>query len=130
MRPRLGTFIWNACCRPPAGSRKRRLGTTKRPRPQSRSTSSPAASERCVVGIEWKQSDQGQQGPVSPALSADVVIQLKRTPIAEPAELSQIALVQVPAEPSPELINLHYRDAKGRFEFQHGRDWHVVSPAT
>jgi hypothetical protein len=84
--------------------------------------------EKRVVGVDWKQSDQRQQGPVSPALSADVVIQLKRTPIAEPAELSQIALVQVPAEPSPELVNLHYRDSRGRFDFQHGRDWHVVSP--
>jgi hypothetical protein len=86
--------------------------------------------EKRVVSVEWKQSDQRQQGPVSPALSADVVIQLKRTPIAEPAELSQIVLAQVPAEPAAELLNLHYADPKGRYEFQHGRDWHVVSPGS
>jgi hypothetical protein len=77
--------------------------------------------------VEWKQSDQRQQGPVTPALSADVVIQLKRTPIAEPSELSQIVLAQVPVEPPAELLNLHYADPKGRYELQHGRDWHFVS---
>jgi hypothetical protein len=82
-----------------------------------------------VVGLEWKQSDQRQQGPISPALSADVVVKLKRTPIAEPKELSKFALVPVPTGPAPvTLTNLHYRDPRGRFEFQHGRDWHVVSP--
>jgi hypothetical protein len=85
--------------------------------------------EKRVVAVEWKQSDQRMQGPVSPAMSADVVVQLKRTPIAEPAELSDVALVQIPAEPSAELLNLHYSDPRGRYEFQHGRDWHVVSPA-
>jgi hypothetical protein len=84
--------------------------------------------EKRVVAVDWKQSDQRQQGPVSPAMSADVVIQFKRTPIAEPAELGDVALVQVPAEPSSELLNLHYSDPRGRYEFQHGRDWHVVSP--
>jgi hypothetical protein len=84
--------------------------------------------EKRIVVVEWKQSDQRLQGPVSPAMSADVVIQLKRTPIAEPSELGDVALVQIPAEPSAELVNLHYSDPRGRYEFQHGRDWHVVSP--
>jgi hypothetical protein len=83
--------------------------------------------ENRVVAVEWKQSDQRQQGPVSPALSADVVVQLKRTAIPEPAELGKFALVQVPAEPPAALLDLDYRDPRGRFEFHHGREWHVVS---
>ncbi len=81
-----------------------------------------------VVAVEWKQSDQRQQGPVSPALSADVVIKLKRTPIAEPPELGKFALVQVPAEPSPALLALRHHDPRGRYDLSHGRDWHTVSP--
>ncbi len=84
--------------------------------------------EKRVVAVEWQQSDQRQQGPVSPALSADVVIHLTRTACTIPAELSDFALVPSQAEPTADVLNLHYRDAKGRFELQHGRDWHVVSP--
>jgi hypothetical protein len=84
--------------------------------------------EKCVTFVEWKQSEQRHQGPVSPAMSADVTIVLKRSPIATPAELNDLALVPSQVEPTAELLNLHYHDAKGRFELQHSRDWHVVSP--
>ena len=83
-----------------------------------------------VVAVEWKQSEQRQQGPVSPALSADLTIRLTRTPIEEPTELNKIALVPIPAGPEvpANLAGLLYKDGKGRYEFQHARDWHVVSP--
>ena len=82
-----------------------------------------------VVQVTWKQSEQRQQGPVSPALSADVTITLARTPIPEPTELNKFALVPIPTGDVPAtLTNVAYKDGKGRFEFQHGRDWHVVSP--
>ncbi len=85
--------------------------------------------EQRVVRVDWKQSDQRQQGPVSPALSGDVVVTLKRTPIKTPAELSDFALVPVPQDKTPPaaLTNITFRDPKGRYEFKHARDWHVVS---
>src|SRR5947209_559853 len=86
------------------------------------------SKEKRVVAVTWKQSEQRQQGPISPAMSADVAIDLKRTPIAEPVELSEFALVPSQAEPTAEVLNLHYRDGKGRYEMHHSRDWHVVSP--
>jgi hypothetical protein len=81
-----------------------------------------------VVAVLWRQSEQRQQGPISPAMSADVSIELKRTPIAEPVELNEVALVPAQAEPAADVLNLHYRDGKGRYELQHDRAWHVVSP--
>jgi hypothetical protein len=84
--------------------------------------------EERVVAVTWKQSEQRQQGPISPAMSADVTIQLKRSAIAEPVELSEFALVPSQVEPTTELLQLHYRDGKGRYEMRHSRDWHVVSP--
>jgi hypothetical protein len=83
-----------------------------------------------IVSLEWKEADKRQQGPITPALLADVTIKLTRTPIEEPEQLNNIALVKVPstATPPSELTNIHFQDAKKRFEMKHARDWHVVSP--
>lgn len=83
-----------------------------------------------IVALEWKESDKRQQGPITPALVADVSIKLTRTPIEEPEELNKFALVKVPegATPPANLTNIHYQDAKKRFELHHARDWHVTSP--
>ncbi len=83
-----------------------------------------------LVALEWKQSDQREQGPVTPAMSADVVIKLKREPVPAPNELSDIALNLIPTDATPpaSLTSITYRDPSGRFELQHGREWHVTSP--
>ena len=46
---------------------------------------------QCLTFLEWKESDDRRQGPVSPALSADVVLKLTRTPIEEPEQLNKFA---------------------------------------
>ena len=80
--------------------------------------------------LSWKETDKRQQGPITPALSAEVTIKLARTPIEEPEQLNKFALVKVPttATPPGDLTNIHHRDAKKRFELRYARDWHVVSP--
>lgn len=81
-----------------------------------------------VVGIDWRMSDERQQGPVSPTLSADIGFSLKRTPVQTPAQLSDIALVKVPAGPPPaNLTNLSYANATKGFALQFSREWTVVS---
>jgi len=82
--------------------------------------------EKRLVGLTWKQADQRGQTPVSPDMSASVTYVLKRTPILEPNELNELALVTALAVPAEKMAAISYRDAKGRFEFQHGRDWHLV----
>jgi hypothetical protein len=82
--------------------------------------------EKRLVQLTWKQADSRQQGPVTPALTAEVTYVMKRTPILEPNELSDVALVAALAAPVQKMALVHYRDAKGRFEFQHSRDWHLV----
>ncbi len=83
-----------------------------------------------IVALEWKENDKRLQGPITPALVAEVSIKLTRTPIEEPEELNKFALVKVPegATPPASLTNLHHQDAKKRFELSHARDWHVTSP--
>jgi hypothetical protein len=83
-----------------------------------------------IVAVEWKETNQRQQGPVTPALTADAVIKLTRTPIEVPEHLNDFALVKVPTTKAPpaELTNIQHVDAKKRFTLMHARDWHVVSP--
>ncbi len=83
-----------------------------------------------IVFVEWKEADSRQQGPVSPAMNADLTILLTRTPIAEPAELNKFALVPVPTGDTPpaNLTSIQHLDAKKRFVLSYARDWHVVSP--
>jgi hypothetical protein len=82
-----------------------------------------------IVGVEWKQKDVRDQGPVSPAAEIETTTILKRELLAaEPAELNATALAQVPAEDElpAALKQLLHRDPKSRFQFLHARDWHVV----
>ena len=67
-----------------------------------------------VVGIDWRMSDERQQGPVSPTLSADIGFSLKRTPVQTPAQLSDIALVKVPAGPPPANLGPFFSGAAVR----------------
>lgn len=83
--------------------------------------------EKRLVGLVWKQTEQRMQGPVNPALSAEVTYTLTRTSISEPAELGDIALVPALAVAADTVSSIRHTDAKGRFEFQHSRDWHLVS---
>jgi len=82
-----------------------------------------------ITSLEWKQSDQRTQGPISPALSADVTIKMSREVVEQPKQLSDLALVVVPSgSPPAELTDLQFRDTKkGMYEVRHGREWHVVS---
>ncbi|HJT76664.1 MAG TPA: hypothetical protein VJ739_05635 [Gemmataceae bacterium] len=82
-----------------------------------------------LVGLDWRQKDDRDQGPASPASSVRTTTEVTRTPIEQPPSLSDVALVSVPEgfEVPPPLVNLDYRDPKGRFVLAHGREWQVVS---
>jgi hypothetical protein len=82
-----------------------------------------------VVALEWKQKDQRDQGPVSPATTTETIITLGRAVIQQPPSLSDVALVPVPEGLTvpPPLLQLDYRDPQGRFSLLHSREWHIVS---
>ncbi len=82
--------------------------------------------EKRIIAVEWQQHDERLQGPISPSLTADVTYKLKRTPILEPNELSEIALVRALAVPLDKMSNIAYRDPKGRFDCAFNRQWHLV----
>ncbi len=79
-------------------------------------------AERRIVALDWQQTDQREQGPISPAFQADIHVKVKRAPIdADQAEkLQDSYLVWENAK------ELSYADPQGRFELLHDRDWHAV----
>jgi hypothetical protein len=81
-----------------------------------------------VVALEWRQKDERQQGPVSPASTVETTTKVERKAVDQPEALSDVALVSVPdKEPPSAMLNLECADAKGRFELMHPREWQVVS---
>lgn len=82
-----------------------------------------------LVKVEWKQKDDRDQGPVSPAETVDMTVTITRKACDQPATLSDIALVAVPDgfEPPPPVTQLELRDSKSRFDLLHSRDWQTVS---
>ncbi len=81
-----------------------------------------------LVGVEWKQTDERQQGPASPATTVQTTTTVTRAAIEQPAPLDEVALVPVPDgfEPPGPMLQLEYRDPQDRFDLVHGRDWQTV----
>jgi hypothetical protein len=82
-----------------------------------------------LAQVEWKQTDDREQGPVNPASTVNMTTIVKREAIAEPECLGQVALVGVPdgREVPVALTQLWYHDSLGRFELTYGREWQVVA---
>ncbi len=82
-----------------------------------------------VTKLDWRQKSDRDQGPVSPASTMEIEISVTRKAIPVPAELNDVALVSVPRDTAPTgaMVNLEYRDPKGRFNLIHTRDWHFTA---
>jgi hypothetical protein len=86
-------------------------------------------SRKRLTALEWKQKDDRDQGPASPAITVETTTTVTRKPIEEPKELTDVALAGVPQGfdvPAP-LTLVSIRDVKERFNLNAGRDWQVVS---
>jgi hypothetical protein len=81
-----------------------------------------------LVWLEWKQTDERDQGPASPALTSTSTTTLTRKPIERPDALDDVALVSVPKDfKVPESLQVvEYRHPQGKFELNYARDWQVV----
>lgn len=81
-----------------------------------------------IVALEWKQQDERDQGPASPATTVQTTTTLRRTPIEQPPSLNEVALVSVPAgEPPPQMTQLTHHEAKDRYDLAYSRDWQMVA---
>ncbi len=82
-----------------------------------------------LVSLEWRQKDERDQGPVSPATVLESTTTLKRQPIEQPAALTDVALVSVPSDwqPPAPMMQLDYRDPQGRYSLLYPRQWHITA---
>ena len=81
-----------------------------------------AATKR-VTGLVWRQTDDREAGPVSPASKVEATITLKREALdAAPPELA----ADPPAVPPAHLTALRHADPKGRYRLLYPRGWHVT----
>jgi hypothetical protein len=86
------------------------------------------ASKR-LVALEWKQKDDRGQGPASPATTVESSTTLKRSPIAQPASLSEVALISVPDGndvPAQMTFLAYHHAAKTPFDLVYERGWQLV----
>lgn len=81
-----------------------------------------------LTTLEWKQVDERDSGPVSPAAEVAITSTMTRTPIEAAPEVNDIALVVVPDGDTPPetMTQLACQDPKKRFEMLHARDWQIV----
>jgi hypothetical protein len=85
---------------------------------------------RCLISAKWKQTDERDQGPASPALTLSVTITMTRTatdPVPELHDYALIGVVPEGAVPPESMTTLSYADPKGRFELVYARDWQLVA---
>lgn len=86
-------------------------------------------AKKRLVELVWKQRDEREQGPASPAATMEATTTLTRAATEQPAALSDVALVPVPdgEEPPTTMTGLSHRDTKGRYEMVHAREWRTVT---
>jgi hypothetical protein len=82
-----------------------------------------------ITSLHWKQINNRDQGPASPASTTQTNIVLTRAALEVPKNLSDVALVTVPEgfEPPLAMTSLEFRDPKSRFIMNYGREWQTVS---
>jgi hypothetical protein len=85
-------------------------------------------SAKRLTWLEWKQTDDRDQGPASPAMTSTSTTTLTCQPIARPDALSDVALVSVPGDGKvpPKLLCVEYHQPKGKFDLNHAREWQMV----
>jgi hypothetical protein len=82
-----------------------------------------------LTRLQWKEKDEREQGPASPAGTVQVTTTAERETIDTPDTLSDVALVSIPegnAEPPAHVTQVRLVDPKGRFDITHGREWALV----
>jgi hypothetical protein len=82
-----------------------------------------------LTWLQWKQKDERDLGPVSPASTVETTVVMKRKVIEQPKTLDDVALMPVPKgfEPPSAMTHVEFRDATGRYALLHTRDWQLTA---
>jgi hypothetical protein len=81
---------------------------------------------QCIVRLDWRQKDERDQGPASPATTVETNTSLQRTRVSAPESLSDTALVSVPDgfETPMHMTQLLYQhDGQPNYRVHYNREW-------
>jgi len=82
-----------------------------------------------LVALEWKQKDERDQGPASPATTVELATQLQRAAIDRPESLSDLSLIAVPdGLDIPQTLTslIYHHDQQTSFDLSYPREWQPV----
>jgi hypothetical protein len=84
---------------------------------------------RRLTSVKWKETDERDQGPASPAMTFSMTVNMVRTPSDPVPQLHDYALTAVPEGPAPpgSMTALGYSDPKKRFAIRYARAWQLVA---
>jgi hypothetical protein len=82
-----------------------------------------------LTAVTWKQTDERDQAPTSPAMNFTMTVTLARSSVGPVPELHDFALTAVPdgSTPPESMTALVYQDRQKRFEMVYARDWQLVA---
>lgn len=84
-------------------------------------------SDQRPLRAEWKLREDRAQGPINQACFLESLTNVQWTYGTVSKELTPALLATIPDEPLAGHLMLTYRDEKGRFQFTHERNWHMVA---
>lgn len=81
-------------------------------------------SSQRIVALTWTQQDERGEGPISPASNVEANLRWEREPLSSaPEELADAVLEALPTRSPDRLI---YRDPRGEYHMEYGRNWHIT----
>jgi len=87
--------------------------------------------QKRIVALEWKQKDEREQGPASPATVVETTRTLTRSCLEEtPKELSDASLVAIPdgdEPPAAHFLQLYGQEPGGQYTLVYPREWQMVA---
>jgi hypothetical protein len=83
-------------------------------------------AKQVISSVRWEQTDDREQGPISPAMEAKATVTVTRTPAVESKDVTDLR-AKLPADGKvPDVLaQLRHADGTG-YELVYPRDWHVV----
>lgn len=81
-----------------------------------------------ITALIWKQEDEREQGPASPATKVKSTTKMERALVETPDNLTDAALVSVPDsfEPPLKMTALEFHGPKGLYDLALAREWQIV----
>jgi hypothetical protein len=83
-----------------------------------------------ISRLTLQRTEKRRPGPVEAGLELKSTLTVERQPIETPPELADAVVAALPATAQPELEELLYFSANGKYLLRHDRNWHIFAENT